>query len=79
MNVKNAGRRVCVVGIASVSKKTRTNGGGEEEEKRKKYVLAKGVDVIKTTATNCSFVLCTAFTASRAMGVNFGRVFFRSH
>lgn len=49
---------------ASVSK---TGKNENEHKKKKKCCLAKGVDVIKTTATNCSFVLCR--------GVNFGHVF----
>lgn len=52
------------------------NGGGglcgrhgikERKNGKKKCCLAKGVDVIKTAATNCSFV--------PSGGVNFGRVF----
>lgn len=39
----------------------------KERKNKKKCCLAKGVDVIKTAATNCSFVL--------RGGVNFGRVF----
>lgn len=59
INAKNGGlcsMCVCVVGVVSKS-----------ERIKKKCCLAKGVDVIKTAATNCSFVL--------RGGVNFGRVF----
>lgn len=45
----NKATAACVVGF--ISKDERMGRG------KKKCCLAKGVDVIKTTATNCSFVL----------------------
>lgn len=48
-NKATAAAAACVVGF--VSKDERMGRG------KKKCCLAKGVDVIKTAATNCSFVL----------------------
>lgn len=61
-NAKNGGGADCVWS-ASYQRPSR-----EWEKMKKKCCLAKGVDVIKTTATNCSFVL-------ERGGVNFGHVF----
>lgn len=56
--------------VGFVSKDERMGRG------KKKCCLAKGVDVIKTAATNCSFVLYfITYTVLVRGGVNFGHVF----
>jgi len=49
IHVYNKAAAACVVGFVSKNERM--------DMEKKKCCLAKGVDVIKTAATNCSFVL----------------------